>query len=48
MVNSSSCKRALDLGPSPKPLKRLRFDGDGQDEADGRSVTNGVVLAMEY
>uniref|UniRef100_A0A4W6FUS0 Retinoblastoma 1 n=1 Tax=Lates calcarifer TaxID=8187 RepID=A0A4W6FUS0_LATCA len=41
MVNSSSCKRALDLGPSPKPLKRLRFDGDGQDEADGRSVTNG-------
>uniref|UniRef100_A0A665WQ41 Retinoblastoma-associated protein n=1 Tax=Echeneis naucrates TaxID=173247 RepID=A0A665WQ41_ECHNA len=37
MVNSSerSFKRTLDLGSSPKPLKRLRFDMDGQDEADG-------------
>uniref|UniRef100_A0A665WNY3 Retinoblastoma 1 n=1 Tax=Echeneis naucrates TaxID=173247 RepID=A0A665WNY3_ECHNA len=36
MVNSSerSFKRTLDLGSSPKPLKRLRFDMDGQDEAD--------------
>lgn len=36
MVNSGdrSFKRILDLGPSPKPLKRLRFDVDGQDEAD--------------
>lgn len=42
MVNSSdrSYKRTLDLGPSPKPLKRLRFDVDGQDEADG-SKSNG-------
>lgn len=42
MVNSSdrSYKRALDLGPSLKPLKRLRFDVDGQDEADG-SKSNG-------
>uniref|UniRef100_A0A8C4IX45 Retinoblastoma-associated protein n=1 Tax=Dicentrarchus labrax TaxID=13489 RepID=A0A8C4IX45_DICLA len=37
MVNSSdrSFKRTLDLGSTPKPLKRLRFDVDGQDEADG-------------
>uniref|UniRef100_A0A8D0AWY1 Retinoblastoma 1 n=1 Tax=Sander lucioperca TaxID=283035 RepID=A0A8D0AWY1_SANLU len=43
MVNSSdrSFKRTLDLGSTPKPLKRLRFDVDGQDEADGRLVTNG-------
>lgn len=42
MVNSSdrSYKRTLDLGPSLKPLKRLRFDVDGQDEADG-SKSNG-------
>lgn len=41
MVNSSdrSLKRTLDLGATPKPLKRLRFDMDGQDEADGRLVT---------
>ncbi|TWW74867.1 Retinoblastoma-associated protein p104 pRb [Takifugu flavidus] len=38
MVNSGdrSFKRSLDLGSTPKPLKRLRFDMDGQDEADGR------------
>uniref|UniRef100_A0A8C3B112 Retinoblastoma-associated protein n=1 Tax=Cyclopterus lumpus TaxID=8103 RepID=A0A8C3B112_CYCLU len=37
MVNSSerSFKRTLDLGSAPKPLKRLRFDVDGQDEGDG-------------
>ncbi|XP_008293447.1 retinoblastoma-associated protein [Stegastes partitus] len=37
MVNSSdrSFKRTLDMGATPKPLKRLRFDVDGQDEADG-------------
>uniref|UniRef100_A0AAX7SIM9 Retinoblastoma 1 n=1 Tax=Astatotilapia calliptera TaxID=8154 RepID=A0AAX7SIM9_ASTCA len=42
MVNSSdrSLKRTLDHGSTPKPLKRLRFDVDGQDEADGRLVTN--------
>lgn len=40
MVNSGerSFKRSLDLGSTPKPLKRLRFDMDGQDEADGRLV----------
>ncbi|CAG5875392.1 unnamed protein product [Menidia menidia] len=37
MVSSSerSHKRTLDFGSNPKPLKRLRFDVDGQDEADG-------------
>lgn len=42
MVNSSdrSLKRSLDRGSTPKPLKRLRFDMDGQDEADGRLVTD--------
>ncbi|XP_036380704.1 retinoblastoma-associated protein [Megalops cyprinoides] len=38
MVNSSDwpLKRSLDGGSAPpKPLKRLRFDMDGQDEADG-------------
>uniref|UniRef100_A0A7N6AXP7 Retinoblastoma 1 n=1 Tax=Anabas testudineus TaxID=64144 RepID=A0A7N6AXP7_ANATE len=37
MVNNSdrSFKRTHDLGSTPKPLKRLRFDVDGQDEADG-------------
>lgn len=45
MVNSSdrSLKRTLDLGATPKPLKRLRFDMDGQDEADGRLVASGVI-----
>lgn len=54
MVNSTerSYKRTLDMGPTPKPLKRLRFDVDGQDEANGRWVeippsggsTGGVSL----
>ena len=58
MVNSSdrSFKRTLDLGAPPKPLKRLRFDVDGQDEADGRLVTNidigeqiqGVIFITGY
>ena len=49
MVSSGdgSSKRKLDLdklgldklGSAPKPLKRLRFDMDGQDEADGRLDT---------
>uniref|UniRef100_A0A8C3B304 Retinoblastoma 1 n=1 Tax=Cyclopterus lumpus TaxID=8103 RepID=A0A8C3B304_CYCLU len=45
MVNSSerSFKRTLDLGSAPKPLKRLRFDVDGQDEGDGRLVINTVL-----
>uniref|UniRef100_A0A8C3B2Z6 Retinoblastoma-associated protein n=1 Tax=Cyclopterus lumpus TaxID=8103 RepID=A0A8C3B2Z6_CYCLU len=46
MVNSSerSFKRTLDLGSAPKPLKRLRFDVDGQDEGDGRLVINTVRM----
>uniref|UniRef100_A0A674BGX3 Retinoblastoma-associated protein n=1 Tax=Salmo trutta TaxID=8032 RepID=A0A674BGX3_SALTR len=38
MVNSSdrSLKRSLDMSSAPKPLKRLRFDVEGQDEADER------------
>ncbi|XP_041751018.1 retinoblastoma-associated protein [Coregonus clupeaformis] len=37
MVNSSdrSLKRSLDMSSAPNPLKRLRFDVEGQDEADG-------------
>lgn len=31
------------MGSSPKPMKRLRFDVDGQDEADGRSVADGLI-----
>lgn len=30
------------MGATPKPLKRLRFDTDGQDEADGRLVTSFI------
>uniref|UniRef100_A0A8C6T5R3 Retinoblastoma-associated protein n=1 Tax=Neogobius melanostomus TaxID=47308 RepID=A0A8C6T5R3_9GOBI len=48
MVNSSdrSFKRTLDLGPSLKPHKRLRFDVDGQDEADG-SKSNGDSMLIQ-
>lgn len=48
MVNSSdrSFKRSLDLGSTPKPLKRLRFDVDGQDEADGRLVTDCICQCI--
>ncbi|XP_075447279.1 retinoblastoma-associated protein isoform X5 [Ascaphus truei] len=37
MVSSSDRpqKRSADVGTTPKPLKKLRFDMDGQDEADG-------------
>uniref|UniRef100_A0A671W2S6 Retinoblastoma 1 n=1 Tax=Sparus aurata TaxID=8175 RepID=A0A671W2S6_SPAAU len=49
MVNSSdrSLKRTLDLGATPKPLKRLRFDMDGQDEADGRLVASSTRSRMQ-
>lgn len=48
MVNSGdrSFKRSLDLGSTPKPLKRLRFDMDGQDEADGRFELNVDIFAI--
>ncbi|KAM4796010.1 retinoblastoma-associated protein [Rhinophrynus dorsalis] len=37
MVSSTErpIKRSADTGTAPKPLKKLRFDTDGQDEADG-------------
>lgn len=49
MVNNSdrSYKRTLDLGPSPKPLKRLRFDVDGQDEADGSKSNRDSTLIQK-
>lgn len=39
MLCNSECqlKRSAEVGAAaPKPLKRLRFDIEGQDEADGR------------
>lgn len=38
MVKSSewTLKRRADGAGGPKPLKRLRFDTEGQDEPDGR------------
>uniref|UniRef100_A0A671W611 Retinoblastoma 1 n=1 Tax=Sparus aurata TaxID=8175 RepID=A0A671W611_SPAAU len=49
MVNSSdrSLKRTLDLGATPKPLKRLRFDMDGQDEADGSKSGGDSTLIQK-
>ncbi|KAF7656027.1 hypothetical protein LDENG_00047180 [Lucifuga dentata] len=49
MVNSSdrSFKRTLDLGSTPKPLKRLRFDVDGQDEADGSKPSGDSTLIQK-
>lgn len=49
MVNSSdrSYKRTLDLGATPKPLKRLRFDVDGQDEADGSKSGGDSTLIQK-
>uniref|UniRef100_A0A8C6LWU0 Retinoblastoma-associated protein n=1 Tax=Nothobranchius furzeri TaxID=105023 RepID=A0A8C6LWU0_NOTFU len=48
MVSSDrSHKRTLDLGSTPKPLKRLRFDIDGQDETDGRSVITAMIYRMQ-
>ncbi|XP_047462605.1 retinoblastoma-associated protein isoform X2 [Mugil cephalus] len=49
MVNSSdrSFKRTLDMGPTPKPLKRLRFDVDGQDEADGSKPGGDSTLIQK-
>ncbi|XP_005922155.1 retinoblastoma-associated protein [Haplochromis burtoni] len=49
MVNSSdrSLKRTLDHGSTPKPLKRLRFDVDGQDEADGSKSGGDSTLIQK-
>ncbi|KAM9652660.1 retinoblastoma-associated protein isoform 2-T2 [Morphnus guianensis] len=37
MVGNSDCqlKRSAEVSAAPKPLKRLRFDIEGQDETDG-------------
>uniref|UniRef100_A0A674NAD1 Retinoblastoma-associated protein n=1 Tax=Takifugu rubripes TaxID=31033 RepID=A0A674NAD1_TAKRU len=49
MVNSGdrSFKRSLDLGSTPKPLKRLRFDMDGQDEGDGSKSGGDSTLIQK-
>uniref|UniRef100_A0A3Q1IJ07 Retinoblastoma-associated protein n=1 Tax=Anabas testudineus TaxID=64144 RepID=A0A3Q1IJ07_ANATE len=49
MVNNSdrSFKRTHDLGSTPKPLKRLRFDVDGQDEADGSKSSGDSTLIQK-
>ncbi|XP_069002766.1 retinoblastoma-associated protein isoform X1 [Embiotoca jacksoni] len=49
MVNSGdrSLKRTLDLGSTPKPLKRLRFDVDGQDETDGSKSGGDSTLIQK-
>ncbi|XP_062972153.1 retinoblastoma-associated protein isoform X2 [Elgaria multicarinata webbii] len=43
MVCSSDhhLKRGAEVGTAPKPLKRLRFDIEGQDEIDGREHLSG-------
>uniref|UniRef100_A0A8D0L7Z6 Retinoblastoma-associated protein n=1 Tax=Sphenodon punctatus TaxID=8508 RepID=A0A8D0L7Z6_SPHPU len=43
MVGSSDrqLKRSAEESTTPKPLKRLRFDMDGQDEADGSKHLSG-------
>ncbi|XP_067848675.1 retinoblastoma-associated protein isoform X2 [Heptranchias perlo] len=40
-------KRAGDTGSVPKPLKRLRFDMDGQDEADGSKHLSGESKLLQ-
>ncbi|XP_078415591.1 retinoblastoma-associated protein isoform X2 [Cetorhinus maximus] len=40
-------KRAGDTGSLPKPLKRLRFDMDGQDEADGSKHLSGESKLLQ-
>ncbi|XP_067896373.1 retinoblastoma-associated protein isoform X2 [Heterodontus francisci] len=40
-------KRAGDAGSLPKPLKRLRFDMDGQDEADGSKHLSGESKLLQ-
>ncbi|KAL6098929.1 rb1 [Pungitius sinensis] len=49
MVNSGdrSFKRSLDPSSAPKPLKRLRFDVDGQDEADSSKSGRDSTLILK-
>ncbi|KAJ8266363.1 hypothetical protein GJAV_G00129560 [Gymnothorax javanicus] len=49
MVSSSgwTLKRGHDEGSTPKPLKRLRFDTEGQDEADGSKPSGKSTLIQK-
>ncbi|XP_030637557.1 retinoblastoma-associated protein [Chanos chanos] len=49
MMSSSdwSLKRSSEGGSGPKPLKRLRFDTDGQDEADGSKPSSESTLIQK-
>lgn len=49
MVKSSewTLKRRVDGAAGPKPLKRLRFDMDGQDEPDGSKPSGGSALIQK-
>lgn len=49
LVSSSDrhLKRAGDTGSVPKPLKRLRFDMDEQDEADGSKHLSGESKLLQ-
>ncbi|KAJ8405875.1 hypothetical protein AAFF_G00313120 [Aldrovandia affinis] len=49
MVSSSDrlLKRSLEEGSAPKPLKRLRFDMEGQDEADGSKSSGKSTLLIQ-
>ncbi|KAI1903823.1 hypothetical protein AGOR_G00031170, partial [Albula goreensis] len=49
MVSSGDrpLKRGLDGGSTPKPLKRLRFDMEGQDEADGSKPSGKSTLIQK-
>ncbi|GCC37210.1 retinoblastoma-associated protein isoform X1 [Chiloscyllium punctatum] len=49
LVSSSDrhLKRAGDAGSLPKPLKRLRFDMDGQDETDGSKHLSGESKLLQ-
>ncbi|KAI4877920.1 hypothetical protein NFI96_017412, partial [Prochilodus magdalenae] len=49
MVSSTdwSLKRRLEGDSTPKPLKRLRFDVDGQDEADGSKSSGESTLIQK-
>ncbi|XP_043929110.1 retinoblastoma-associated protein isoform X2 [Protopterus annectens] len=50
MVSSSErlLKRGGETSNPPKPLKRLRFDMDGQDEADGSKPIPGDLKFMHH
>ncbi|KAJ7995938.1 hypothetical protein DPEC_G00231890 [Dallia pectoralis] len=42
-----SLKRSLDRNSGSKPLKRLRFDTDGQDESDGSKTDGDSTLIQK-